>query len=289
MADIFISHSSADNAFTRELTDQMIEAGLDLWVDFNGIQSGDEWLQQIQVNLDVAKMVVIVMSDNAQKSKWVEREALRAMEQKKPIHIALIEKMPLPLHLVDRQYIDFTEKPEAAARKLMAAVRRTLNANRTPRKKGLSPTPDRNNFFKYLKQLPAGDANAAIARDLYQWGKSNGDEIEFGGKYTPGLHVKLQLGDDEVTLFSIWAYRNQPKVQVHFAWLRDHSPYDDDTMRQSTMLSLNRLMGDKPFIEEQADRRPTLPLIPALDTESERDFFKQVIAEIIDNLQSSLE
>jgi len=286
MGEIFISHSSKDNDFTRDLADALIEAGLDIWVDFEDIQSGEEWLHAIQDNLDAAKTVVIVMSDNAQKSKWVEREALRAMDQKKPLHVALIEDMPLPLHLVDLQYIDFTQEFAAPAKRLKAALRRTLKKSSPSRKKILSPTPDENNFFKYLQQLPDGDENAAIARDLYKWGKTNVEKIEFGGKYTPGVHFKIQLGEDEVTIFSVWAYRNQPKAQVHFAWMRDHVPYDDDDMRQSTLLSLNRLTEEKLFIAEQADRRPTLPLIPALDTDAERDYFKQVIAEIIDNLRS---
>lgn len=285
MSYIFVSHTTADNEFARFLADQLTDAGFDVWVDFDSIKSGDRWVRSIQDAVEDCGAMVVVMSRAARDSEWVEREALLAMDLKKPLHTALIEDMPLPLHLINRQYTDFRQERDKAARKLIVALRRldlSRPRKRAPRK--LSPEPDRDNFFKYVEQLPGGAGNVLVARDLYRWAQDYADVVEFGGKITPGYHARATLGDDEVTVFSLWAYPRHPAVQVQFQYLSDFPPYDNGRMRRSTLRSLNRLVSE-PFLDDKADRRPTVPL-SALGTADNLALFKEIIAEIIDNLRS---
>lgn len=281
---IFISHSSRDNAFTRFLADSLTLAGFDVWVDFDDITSGDRWVQTIQKAVEDCESIIVVMSRAARDSEWVERESLLAMDLGKRLYIALIEDMPLPLHLLNRQFTDFRnpdDKPrQQTARKLAAALRKS--PPRTSPKK-LSAEPDRDNFFKYLEQLP-GANNAVIARDLYRWAKDYADTVEFGGKITPCFHARVQLGDQQVIVFSVWAYARQPAVQVQFQYLMDHQPYDDARLRKSTLWSLNRV-APRPLMNDQAHRRPTIPLESLARGENLAQF-KQIMAEIIDNLRS---
>jgi PAS domain-containing protein len=215
----------------------------------------------------------------------VEREALMAMDLKKPLHIALIEDIPLPLHLINRQFTDFRNERGRATKKLTSVLRRLdLTKPKTRAPKKLSPEPDKDNFFKYLAQLPGGEQNALIARDLYRWAKDNADTIEFGGKVTPGFHVRVDLGDSDIIVFSLWGYRRKPAVQVQFQYMAEVAPYHDSKLRRSTLVSLNRLLDD-PLIDDAADRRPTLPL-RALDAAAKLEMFQQIMAEIMDNLRS---
>jgi hypothetical protein len=285
MPDIFLSHSSADNAFTRFLADRLIEAGFGVWVDFDGIRSGDRWVKSIQDAVEDCGAMVVVMSRAGRDSEWVEREALMAMDLKKPLHIALIEDIPLPLHLINRQFTDFRNERGRATKKLTSVLRRLdLTKPKTRAPKKLSPEPDKDNFFKYLAQLPGGEQNALIARDLYRWAKDNADTIEFGGKVTPGFHVRVDLGDSDIIVFSLWGYRRKPAVQVQFQYMAEVAPYHDSKLRRSTLVSLNRLLDD-PLIDDAADRRPTLPL-KALDAAAKLEMFQQIMAEIMDNLRS---
>jgi hypothetical protein len=292
MTHIFISHSQADNTVTRQIADTLIDAGFEVWVDFDNIGGGDRWLRTIQENIEAAGVVVVVMSRAAQESEWVERETLFAMDVKKPLRVALVEDMPLPLHLTNRQYIDCVgdKQGHQGIKKLAANLRKlNLSGKQTTNRKKLATLPDQDNFFKYLRQLPDGKENALIARDLYRWAKANADQVVFGeGKRTPGFHVKAVLDDDsdDVTVFSVFAFRRQPKAQVQFLYLSEYPPYDNDKMRRSTLISLNRLLTDEAFIDDQADRRPTVPLLPTLANAENLEYFKQVMGEIFDNLRS---
>ena len=184
MTYIFISHSTQDNTFTTRLSEDLNDAGFETWVDIESIESGERWLLAIQDAIEKCGAAIVVMSRVARDSEWVEREALLAMDLKKPIHTALIEDIPLPLHLINRQYTDFRTDYDAALAELVEALQaldRSAAPKRSPRR--LSPMPDQENFFKYLEQLPGGKHNALIASDLYDWGRKNADEVEFGGAF----------------------------------------------------------------------------------------------------------
>lgn len=293
MTHIFISHSRIDNAFTRFLSDALTEAELDVWVDFDDIPEGDpSWLRTVQDALENCAVFIVVMSGAGRASEWVERETLMAMELGKPLYVVRIEAMPLPLHLINRQFSDFTEEarwPQSASRlirTLKRAVQSDTQKNISPRR-NLSTEPNAGNFFKYLEQRQYADpkANARIARALFDWAREHMDGVDFGGKITPGMHARVQLGDQEVIAFTVWAYPRQPAVQIQFQYLAKHPPYDDTALRRSTLLSLNSL-ATKPFLLDQADRRPTLPL-HTLHTDGTLAQFLQIIEEIIDNLRSN--
>lgn len=294
MHDVFLSHSSQDNDITRFVADELSRAGLSVWVDFDNLQSGDRWLKIIEEGLHGAQVFVLLLSKASRDSEWCERETLLAMDARKPIQVARIGDIPLPLQLANRQYIDLIHDPAPAVKKLASAVRRDLmklkqaeEANKEIRRpKPLSADPDQDNFFKYLEQLPGGESNALIARDLYRWAKKSADTLEFGGKITPGFHVRVRMGDEEALVLSVWAYPRQPAVQVQFQYFMKYSPYDDNAMRLSTLKSLNRLCSDSPLLDEQADRRPTLPFNPSLNTADKLEVFKQIMDEVMDNLRS---
>ncbi|MEQ8676428.1 MAG: hypothetical protein RLP44_04785 [Aggregatilineales bacterium] len=172
---------------------------------------------------------------------------------------------------------------ERSLKKLVRALK-SDQPRRTP--KNLPATPDTSNFFKYVDQLP-GKENALIARDLYRWAQSHADSVEFGGKVTPGYHARVNLGDTFVTVFSLWAYKRNPAVQVQFQYLSEQPPYDATALRLSTLKSLNRLIPDgEKLIEDSIDRRPTVPL-SVLKTADHLELFKQLIEEIINNLRGN--
>lgn len=293
MTYIFLSHSSKDNELTRFLADELIRAGFDVWVDFESIRSGDLWLRSIEQAVRGCSVFVIVLSKASRDSEWCERETLLAMDLKKPLQIAMIEDMPLPLHLINRQFTDFRADHKQGVKKLVSALRRDLKklaeaeeTGKTPQQpKLLSPEPDKDNFFKYMEQLPGEESNALIARDLYRWAKTCADSVEFGGKITPGFHAKVRVSDGEVTVMSVWAYPRQPAAQVQFQYFMPYPPYDNLAMRRSTLQSLRKLSEDG-FLDEQADRRPTLAFNTALNTAEKLETFKQIMEEIMNNLRS---
>jgi hypothetical protein len=119
---IFLSHSTKDRAFTEKLAEHLHGAGFRAWVDVQDIPDGSTWLRVIEGAVTDCGAMIVVMSKDGRDSEWVERETLLAMGLRKPILIARIDDTPLPLHLINRQYTDFRARPNAAYKKLIAAL-----------------------------------------------------------------------------------------------------------------------------------------------------------------------
>ncbi len=287
MTTIFISHSTKNNDFCKVLAQALRAQGHEVWLDLDSIRDGEPWLRSIEAAIRACDSAVVVLSKAARESEWVEREVLLVMDLAKPLYIAMIEDVPLPLHLINRQFTDFRDESPQGRNKSFKKLLRALNNEARTTPKQLPATPDTSNFFKYVDQLP-GKENALLARDLYRWARANADNVEFGGKVTPGFHARINMGENaSVIIFSLWAYTRNPAVQVQFQYLTEHAPYDTHAMRLSTLRSLNRILPDgEKLIEDSADRRPTISL-SALTTADHLELFKQIMEEIIDNLKSS--
>jgi hypothetical protein len=290
---VFISHSAEDHEFTAFLDQNLRQVGFNTWVDVESIPQGSTWPREIQKAVEECGAMVVVMSKHGRESEWVERETLLAMDLRKPLFIALIEAMPLPIHLINRQYTDFTKRPEHAAKRLVAALQKISLTDRLPEPKRpheqarLSPEPNEYNFFKYLGQLPDGEHNARIARRLYQDAAASADYGQFSGWSTPCFHAKLRLKMGDVTVFTVWAYSRQPSVEVPLQYLQNHPPYDERQLRLSTLDALNHLMpAGEGFPDDKADLRPNLPLARAFAAPDSIDVFTRLVAEIVSNLRS---
>jgi hypothetical protein len=290
---IFISHSSKDNNAVAELVDDLQANHLHVWVDFDKIENGEQWLEEIQSAMDDCAAVVVVLSRVSRKAEWVMREILYAMQLRKPLLIARMDDVLLPLILVDRQYTDFSVDYESALAILLTALKAPL-ANPTesselqPLPEGVSQYPNEDNFFSYLEQLEQGEARAIVARDLYWWLKKEADTVEFSGQFRPAFHAKLRLGDKDLTVFSLSSYLRNPAVQIAFDHLRKYPPYSDDTERLSLLHRLeNILPQEDTFEESRADRRPTIPLDYLLGEAERLENLKEIVAEIIQRLRET--
>jgi hypothetical protein len=297
---VFISHSNRDAAMTRWLATGLRDAGLRVWVDYQDIGDGENWPVAIQTAIETCAAMVVVMSRHARASDWVLRETLVAQARGIPIFIAMVEPVPLPLHLYELQYTDCTAEADAdaALARLAARVRSTVDAVSIPApaddataalpsaiREAAEPSED--NFFGYLEQMPGGDTMALIARELYSWAQRNADGVTFSGRYHPGMHVQVALDGQVVTLYSVWAFLRNPKIQVPFARLAAWAPYDQAGVRRSTLRTLNRLLPPEANLhDEQTERLPTFPLA-ALDRAEALEAFHLLAQEMVDNLRSA--
>ncbi|MBZ0295033.1 MAG: toll/interleukin-1 receptor domain-containing protein [Anaerolineae bacterium] len=281
---VFISHSTDDSDTTQWFDENLQAEGFDTWVDVTNIPPGSTWVREIERGVRECKALVVILTKNALKSEWVEREVLLALDLRKPVYVALMEDLTLPIYFINRQFIDFRTKRDRGMKRLLSALK-GKKKQREPAKPP-TPGPSEKNFFKYIEQLPDGETAAQVARALYDWAETQGTQVTFGGWFTPVLHARLALNDSEVTVFSIWAYSRQPAVQIPFQYLQVAPPYDEQQLRLSTLDALNRLMPDgEQFPDEKAEGRPGLPLVAALAAPDALEDFKQIIKEMIDNLR----
>ena len=83
MTKLFISHSSQDDAFVRELREALADHGQAGWIDSRELRGGDPLWTEIQKAIDDASAYAVVVSTNSLQSKWVGKELCYALELQK--------------------------------------------------------------------------------------------------------------------------------------------------------------------------------------------------------------
>ncbi len=77
---IFISHSSQDDEFAKELHDALVSFGLTVWVDSQNLRGGNKLAMEIDAAIEGARQVIAVLSPKTINSSWVRTEIQKALE-----------------------------------------------------------------------------------------------------------------------------------------------------------------------------------------------------------------
>lgn len=104
MSHVFISYSKKNHDYASGLADFLMAQGFDIWID-DRIGYGDEWWSVIVNAIMGCAAYIIVMSHEAQASKWVRRELNLADHLDKPLFPLLFEGENWPI-FVGTQYVD---------------------------------------------------------------------------------------------------------------------------------------------------------------------------------------
>jgi len=131
---VFVSHSSADNAFGLDLERQLQEALGDPEAVFydrdGGLIGGDEWMGRLQHKISDSNVFVLLLSPQAFDSPWVQKElrmALRAAvsSEGKVIIPVLHRETPVWPFLEDYQFVRYAwpRPPDEAFVELLATVK----------------------------------------------------------------------------------------------------------------------------------------------------------------------
>ncbi|HJU54735.1 MAG TPA: TIR domain-containing protein, partial [Pyrinomonadaceae bacterium] len=77
---VFISHSSKDDAFVKELRAALEDQGLSVWADSRNLRGGAKLTPEIEEAITGARQVLVVISPQTVNSPWVRREIKRALD-----------------------------------------------------------------------------------------------------------------------------------------------------------------------------------------------------------------
>ena len=89
MGHIFISYSHKDQDYVHKLQNALLNKGFNVWID-DRIDYGKTWPQEIQNNLDNCDAFILVMTEDALDSNWVQNEVTRAQRKDKPVFAILL-------------------------------------------------------------------------------------------------------------------------------------------------------------------------------------------------------
>jgi tetratricopeptide (TPR) repeat protein len=74
LTHLFLSHSSADDGFVRELRQALADLGQEVWIDSRQLKGGDPLWSAIQMAIESAAGLAVLVSPKAFESDWVVRE-----------------------------------------------------------------------------------------------------------------------------------------------------------------------------------------------------------------------
>lgn len=89
--DIFISYSTKDTEIAEGVCDALEENGLECWIAPRNISHGVSFPKQIVSGIKTATLIVLIYSQNAQDSEYVNKEMYTAFSNRKHILPVLID------------------------------------------------------------------------------------------------------------------------------------------------------------------------------------------------------
>ena len=83
--DIFISYSRKDSATVNRFVKEIVAAGYTVWMDVDGIETGDEFKKKIVSAIKESQVFVFFSSKDSNVSSWTVKEVNVAVNLKKTI------------------------------------------------------------------------------------------------------------------------------------------------------------------------------------------------------------
>jgi tetratricopeptide (TPR) repeat protein len=80
MDPLFLSHSSADDGFVRELRAALADLGQEVWIDSRQLRGGDPLESAIQAAIEAAAGLAVLVSPAALQSEWVGKELVHGLK-----------------------------------------------------------------------------------------------------------------------------------------------------------------------------------------------------------------
>lgn len=124
----FLSHSSADKVFIRQLAADLTANGISVWLDEQRIRVGDSIPEKIAQGLAESDYFLIGMSQKSSESAWVQKElnnALMSEVQRRKVHILplKLDDTAMPPIIADKKYADFSKSYKAGLDDLLTALK----------------------------------------------------------------------------------------------------------------------------------------------------------------------
>src|SRR5207253_6011581 len=121
--DAFISHSSRNRAAAGRLEELLEAEGLAVWLDESEIRVGRLLRPQLQTAIRESRALVLLWSEPAAASRWVNSEWLTAIHLDRFVLPCVLDGTPLPQCLQNTLFVDLSRVARSAARQLARAIR----------------------------------------------------------------------------------------------------------------------------------------------------------------------
>lgn len=129
---VFISHTTSDTSFAKELAQALKDAGLEPWLAEWALLPGDNWGEAIGRGLSEADAMVVLLTPESMQNRWVRNEIMYAVGEERfegrllPVVIGSENDLPaeqMPWVLKTLQWLKARKGEEReTARRIVAAL-----------------------------------------------------------------------------------------------------------------------------------------------------------------------
>lgn len=125
---IFVSYSHQDEPAVDKIISRLEAEGHEIWVDSRKLRIGDNIQRKIQEGLAQADALLVVISHNSFRSRWVQQEfsaiALQQISKRESRILPVkIDQSDVPSYLADRLYLDLSDNFDAGLERLVEELR----------------------------------------------------------------------------------------------------------------------------------------------------------------------
>ena len=152
---VFLSYSRLDSRQMHIVYDALTGAGLTVWTDEGLAVGTHSWENAIEQAIEDAQCMVVLLSPNAKRSKWVRTEVEYALDIGLEVLPVLLEgnkRQSIPLLLYSFQYEDGRKELATACDRLLATLRRFDLLPAQPSQAAPSPQPSRRTLAEIQRQ-----------------------------------------------------------------------------------------------------------------------------------------
>ncbi len=136
--DIFVSYSRRDSELVQLFVDKLTGLGYSVWIDKDGIESGDAFKKVIVRAIKEARCVVFFSSADSNSSRWTAKEISIAVNKDIPIVPVKLDKAEynedLEFDLIDLDYTDYSipSQREGQMQRFLRSIQRKFPIQAAP-------------------------------------------------------------------------------------------------------------------------------------------------------------
>jgi hypothetical protein len=247
--DVFISYPHQNKTVADAVCAKLEAEGVRCWIAPRDISPSAEWAASIVESIDACRIMVLVFSSDANRSKQVHREVQRAFDGEKPVIPFRIEEVApegtLAFYMPSVHWLDAVTPPlEQHLEKLAEKVRAQLQApaNADVASKSLYLKKSSTGFRRGLSKGAVGIGVAlaillVVAFTLWRY------STELTNFFETNLHPAVQVGSsDDILKNLVLASHGEP---LSFAGVENDSAFSDK-LRQPLNLETFDIFKDYP-------------------------------------------
>ena len=126
--DAFISHASKDATLAARIEELLEEDGLQVWLDRSEIGMGGLLRKGLQTAIKNSRVLILLWSKAAAKSRWVAAEVLTAFHLNRFIVACARDSSPLPYFLQNSVFLNLQHRKADWVERLRRGVRESPDA-----------------------------------------------------------------------------------------------------------------------------------------------------------------